>query len=33
MFLKNKYINWADVFNADSDAVVFGYTGVLLFDF
>ena len=26
-------MNRDDYFNADSDAVVFGYTGILLFDF
>ena len=26
-------MNWADYFNADIDAVVFGYTDILLFGF
>ena len=33
LYLKNEYMNWADYFNADSDAVVFGKTDILLFDF
>ena len=33
LYLKNEYMNWAGDFNADSDAVVFGWTDILLFDF
>ena len=33
LYLKNECMNRADFFNVDSDAVVFGQTDILLFDF
>ena len=33
LYLKNKFMNWADFLNADSDAIDFVQTDILLFDF
>ena len=33
LYLKNEYMNRADYFDVDSDAIVFGQINILLFDF
>ena len=33
LHFKNEFLNWAGFFNVDSDAIVFDWTDILLFDF
>ena len=32
-YFKNKFMNWADFLDADSNAIIFDETDILLFDF